>query len=103
MLMRLSIASAILLALTAFSGGLASSICAFMMVEKVNQLLPPERQYSLMWWYPGKLFRLCGDYRQLQPHGRLLRYMVALIVIAGVSLLTAFATLVAIAPNATAR
>jgi hypothetical protein len=101
--MHLSIPFAILLALTAFSGGLGSSICAFMMVENVNQLLPPEKQYSLMWWYPAKLFRLCGDYRQLQPHGRLLRYMVALIVISGVSLLTLFATLVAIAPNGTPR
>jgi hypothetical protein len=101
--MRIPIVSAILFGLTAFSAGVAANICAFMMVEKVNQVLPRERQYSQMWWYPGKLFRLYGDYRRLQPHGRLSRCMVAMIVIMGVSLLTAFAAIIAISPNTTAR
>jgi hypothetical protein len=103
MLMRLPIVFAILLALTAFSGCVSANICAFMMVEKVNQLLPREKQYSQLWWYPGKLFRLYGDYRRLLPHGQLSRYMVAMMIITGVSLLTAFAIIVAISPDTTAR
>jgi hypothetical protein len=87
----------------AFASCIAANICVFMMVENVNKLLPGEKQYSQMWWYPGKLFRVCGDYRRLHPQGRLSRYMVVLMVVMGISLITAFVLLVAISPNTTAR
>jgi hypothetical protein len=90
-------------ALMAFSSCVAANICIFMMVEKVNQVLPREKQYEQMWWNTGKLSRVCSDYKRLHPQGRLSRYMVVLIVLMGISLITTLVLLVAISPNTTAR
>ena len=95
------VALAIVFAVMTFASCIAANVCVFAMVEDVNKLLPGEKQYSPMWWYPGKLFRLRGDYRRLHSQGRLSRYMIAAIVIMGVSFLTAFAIIIAISPNAT--
>jgi hypothetical protein len=94
---------AIVAAVVAFASCIAGNICIFMMVEKVNQILPADKQYSQMWWYPGKLFRVCGDYKRLYPQGRLSGYMVAMIAVMGIALITVFAALVAMSPNTTAR
>jgi hypothetical protein len=90
-------------ALMAFASCIAANLCVYMMVENVNKLLPGDKQYSQMWWYPGKLFRVCGDYKRLYPHGRLSGYMGPMSVVMGVALITVFAALVAMSSNTTAR
>lgn len=97
----LMVVLALVLAVIAFASCIAANICVFAMVEDVNKLLPGEKQYSPMWWYAGKLSRLRGDYRRLHPQGNLSRYMIAAIVIMGVSFLTVLAIIIAILPNTT--
>jgi hypothetical protein len=101
--MRIPIIIAVVSAVVAFASCIAGNICIFMMVEKINQILSANKQYSQMWCYPGKLFRVCGDHKRLYPQGQLSGYMVAMIVVMGVALITAFAALVALSPNTTAR
>lgn len=97
----LMVVLAIVFAVMAFASCIAANVCVFAMVEDINKLLPAEKQYSPMWWYPGKLSRLRGDYRRLHPQGSLSRYMIAAIVIMGISFLTALAIIIAISPNTT--
>jgi hypothetical protein len=43
------------------------------MVEKVNERLPGERQFSPLWWHLPKLLRLLTEYKRICPAGRLAR------------------------------
>jgi hypothetical protein len=53
--------------------GIASSLVSFEMVEKVNERLPKDQQFALLWWYWPKTQRLWREYKMLYPDGSLLR------------------------------
>ena len=53
--------------------GIASSLVSFEMVEKVNEQLPKDQQFALLWWYWPKTQRLWREYKMLYPDGSLLR------------------------------
>jgi hypothetical protein len=65
------------IAITAFICGvacaIASSFVVSQMVDKVNDKLPEERQFSHTWWYWSKYQRLFADYKKVYPNGPLLR------------------------------
>lgn len=52
---------------------ITSSFVVFQMVDKVNDKLPEERQFSVIWWYWSKYKRLFAEYKRLYPDGSLLR------------------------------
>lgn len=49
------------------------SVVVFEIVDRVNEKLPEERQFSHLWWYWSKYQRLFSEYRRLYPDGGLLR------------------------------
>jgi hypothetical protein len=54
--------------------GIVSSLVNFEIVDKVNERLPPERQFeALGFWYWSKRQRLKKEYERLYPDGTLLR------------------------------
>jgi hypothetical protein len=66
-----------IIGITAFICGvvcaITGSFVAFQMVDKVNDKLPEECQFSPIWWYWSKYQRLFAEYKKLYPDGRLLR------------------------------
>jgi hypothetical protein len=58
--------------------GLTAASVGFEMVDKVNMLLPTERQFAPLGWYYSKYKRLNYEYRRLYPDGNLLRRYCAL-------------------------
>jgi len=52
---------------------IASSFVTFEMVDRVNERLPPDPQFSPAWWYWSKKRRLWREYKRLYPEGSLLR------------------------------
>ena len=53
--------------------GIASNLVSLEMVDKVNERLPKEQQFSPLWWYWPKTLRLWREYKRLYPDGGLLR------------------------------
>jgi len=53
--------------------GLTAASVGFEIVDKVNKLLPAERQFEPFGWYYTKYRRLKYEYRRLYPDGNLLR------------------------------
>jgi hypothetical protein len=49
------------------------TILVFEMVDRVNDKLPEEQQFSPLWWYPSKYGRLFAEYKRLYPDGGLAR------------------------------
>jgi len=70
-------AAHVIIGISAFICGvvcaIASSFVVFHMVDKVNEGLPEERQFSQIWWYWSKYERLFAEYKRLYPDGGLLR------------------------------
>ena|SRR5215469_9252207 len=52
---------------------ITSSVVISEMVDRVNEKLPQERQFSHLWWYWEKYQRLFSEYRRLYPDGGLPR------------------------------
>jgi hypothetical protein len=52
---------------------IASSFVVFEMVDRVNDKLSEEQQFSHIWWYWSKYQRLFAEYKRLYPNGRLRR------------------------------
>jgi hypothetical protein len=52
---------------------IASSFVVLEMVDRVNEKLPGESQFSHLWWYWSKHQRLFAEYKRLHPDGGLLR------------------------------
>jgi hypothetical protein len=52
---------------------IASSLVCSEMVDRVNDKLPEESQFSHLWWYWSKYQRLYAEYKRLYPDGGLLR------------------------------
>jgi hypothetical protein len=53
--------------------GIASSLVCSEMVDRVNDKMPEESQFSHLWWYWSKYERLYAEYKRLYPDGGLLR------------------------------
>jgi hypothetical protein len=53
--------------------GLVSTFVHFEIVDRVNEKLPAEEQYSWLGWHTDKVSRLFSDYRRLCPNGGLIR------------------------------
>jgi hypothetical protein len=51
--------------------GCGASLVHSEMVDRVNACLPKEQQFSPMWWYAQKTWRLFREYRRLFPNGKL--------------------------------
>jgi hypothetical protein len=67
--------------------GLRNMLIVTEIVEAINQKLPPDRQFSENFWYPGKLTNVKAHYRNLCPEGDLLdrrRRIVTIGSVAGV-------------------
>ena len=56
-----------------FRCAITATLVIFDMVERVNEKLPEERQFSPLWWYPSKYSRLFAEYARLYPSGTHLR------------------------------
>jgi hypothetical protein len=52
---------------------ITGTIVIFELVERVNERLPGERQFSPLWWHLPKLLRLLTEYKRMYPDGRLAR------------------------------
>jgi hypothetical protein len=52
---------------------IASSLVCSEMVDRVNDKLPEESQFSRLWWYWSKYQRLYAEYKRLYPDGDPLR------------------------------
>jgi hypothetical protein len=52
---------------------IGSTFAVFQMVDRVNERLPEERQFSHLGWYLSKYGRLFGEYKRLYPEGSLLQ------------------------------
>jgi len=52
---------------------IASSFVTFEMADRVNERLPESQQFSLIWWYCSKYWRLLRAYKNLYPDGPLLK------------------------------
>jgi hypothetical protein len=52
---------------------IASSLVCSEMVNRVNDKLPEESQFSRLWWYWSKYQRLYAEYKRLYPDGGLVR------------------------------
>lgn len=69
--------SHVIVGILAFVCGLACAITGtlvvFEMVDRVNERLPEDRQFSHLWWYPSKQKQLLIEYERLYPNGRLAR------------------------------
>jgi len=57
---------------------IGSSFVTFEMVDRVNERLPENRQFSPMWWNWSKYRRLWRAYKELYPNGPLLKKFWAL-------------------------
>ena len=53
--------------------GLVGTFVKFEIVDRVNENLPIEQQYSWAGWHAGKVGRLFSDYRKFYPNGGLIR------------------------------
>jgi hypothetical protein len=61
--------------------GIASSLVCSEMVDRVNDKMPEESQFSHLWWYWSKYERLYAEYKRLYPDGGLLRIIQVLQVL----------------------
>ena len=66
--------------------GMVGTFVNFEIVDRVNENLPADQQYSWIGWHAEKTGRLFSDYRKFYPNGGLIRrlYLVSAI---GVSFL----------------
>jgi hypothetical protein len=63
--------------------GLISTLANFLIMEKVNEKLPKEKQIGALGWYFSKNLRLHREYRRLYPDGHLVsmvRLLMALMI-----------------------
>jgi hypothetical protein len=52
---------------------ITSTFVVFQMVDRVNDKLPEDRQFSHLGWYWSKYGRLFAEYKRLYPEGTLLQ------------------------------
>jgi hypothetical protein len=52
---------------------ITGNVVVFKMVDRVNERLPEERQFSPLWWHLPKLLRLLTEYKRIYPDGDLAR------------------------------
>lgn len=52
---------------------ITGTVVGFEMVDKVNERLPENRQFSHLWWHLSKLKQLLVEYERLYPNGALAR------------------------------
>jgi len=68
--------------------GVASTFLILEMVDRVNERLPKDQQFSQLWWYWSKTRRLLREYKRLYPDGRLRGKFLALVVLMFACILT---------------
>jgi hypothetical protein len=64
--------------------GLISTLANFLIMEKVNEMLPKDEQLGALGWYFSKTLRLHREYRRLYPEGHLVsmvRLLMALMIV----------------------
>ena len=52
---------------------ITGTVVVFEMVDRVNERLPEERQFSPLWWHLPKLLRVLTEYKRIYPDGILAR------------------------------
>lgn len=52
--------------------GMLSTFTRYEMMDKVNEKLPQEEQFGVLWWPVSKYQRLNREYKRLYPDGGLL-------------------------------
>lgn len=67
--------------------GLVASLANLKIVDKVNDVLPKDKQFATLGWYSAKYQRLNREYKRLYPDGRLLLKFRVLTALAFVCLL----------------
>jgi hypothetical protein len=60
---------------------ITGALVVFEMVDRVNERLPEDRQFSHVWWYASKQKRLLIEYERLYPDGGLARRWRMLVVL----------------------
>ena len=60
---------------------ITGTVVVFEMVDRVNDRLPEDRQFSHLGWYPSKYKRLLVEYARLYPDGGLARRWRLLVVL----------------------
>jgi hypothetical protein len=60
---------------------ITGALVVFEMVDRVNERLPEDRQFSHAWWYASKQKRLLIEYERVDPDGGLARRWLMLVVL----------------------